>query len=137
MKADAVLKMLHEKRNTALHSFEPFDLYFKQGFKMPEKYGGVITMDHLKLAKPAPSGQIRMTLRSAKTGRRKRESHKSVGTSRKMIPRTSLKDRREGLQKMDAILKELSTLGLDSELSVHCLVLYPHLASYKNQIEHK
>src|SRR5882762_3908212 len=42
MKADPVLKLLHDKRNTALH-VEPFDLCFKQGFKMPEKYGGVIT----------------------------------------------------------------------------------------------
>jgi hypothetical protein len=32
MKADPALKILHEKRNTALH-VEPFDLYFKQGFK--------------------------------------------------------------------------------------------------------
>src|SRR5580658_4083833 len=40
MRADPVLKMLHEQRNTALHK-EPFDLCFRQTFKLPERYGVV------------------------------------------------------------------------------------------------
>jgi DNA-binding winged helix-turn-helix (wHTH) protein len=38
MRADPVLKMLHDKRNTSLH-VEPFDFYFNQGFKFPKRYG--------------------------------------------------------------------------------------------------
>jgi hypothetical protein len=59
--------MLHDKRNTALH-VEPFDLYFKQGFKMPEKYGGVITT-HLEVREETdPSGQIKMSLKVGQEG---------------------------------------------------------------------
>jgi hypothetical protein len=57
MKADLVLKMLHEKRNTALH-VEPFDLYFKQGWKMPDKYGGVITTTFLAVREEACSAPL-------------------------------------------------------------------------------
>jgi hypothetical protein len=68
MKADPALKILHEKRNTALH-VEPFDLYFKQGFKLPDKYGGVITTTRLTVREETDAtGQIRMCLRVGEDG---------------------------------------------------------------------
>src|SRR5262249_20144073 len=41
MRADPILKMLVENRNTVVHR-EPFDLFFNRGFKMPEKHGEYI-----------------------------------------------------------------------------------------------
>ena len=113
MKADAILKMLREKRNTALH-VEPFDLYFKKGFKMPEKYGGVITTDHLEVREQTDStGQIRMILKVGKDGPEEEVEpqiswHFSEDDSKDVMNHCY-----EGLEKMDALLKELSTLGLD------------------------
>jgi len=68
MKADPVLRLLHDKRNTAVH-IEPFDLYFKEGFKFPEKYGGVIKTTHLEVMhKPDPTGEMKITLKVGKDG---------------------------------------------------------------------
>src|SRR5271157_4349650 len=68
MKADPVLKMLHEIRNTALH-VEPFDLCFKQGWKMPDKYGGVITTTFLAVREEAePNGRVKTFLQVEKDG---------------------------------------------------------------------
>ena len=56
------------KRDRAIHK-EPFDLYFyfNQSFKVPERYGGVITTDHLVLQKgKTPTGELTMTLKVGK-----------------------------------------------------------------------
>ena len=113
MKADPVLRMLHEKRNTALH-VEPFDLCFKQGFKMPAKYGGVITTDHLEVGeKPDPSGHIRMFLKVGKDGVEEEVEPQISWHFTEEDPEDVMTHCREGLEKMDVMLKELSNLGLD------------------------
>lgn len=72
MKADPVLKMLHEKRNMA-RRVEPFDLCFKQGWKMPDRFGGVITTTFLAVREEAqPDGQVRTFLQVRRTDRRKK-----------------------------------------------------------------
>jgi hypothetical protein len=113
MKADPVLKMLHEKRNTALH-VEPFDLYFKQGFKFPEKYGGVITTDHLEVREETdPTGQIMMRLKVGKEGPEEEVEPQISWHFSEDDPRDVMNHCYEGLEKMDALLKELTALGLD------------------------
>ena len=116
MRADPVLKLLHEKRNSALH-VEPFDLYFKQGFELPVKYGGVIITNHLEVnQRVEPDGRIRMFL---KVG--------SADAEEEVEPQISwhfsqddavdvMQHGFEGLQKIDAMLKELETLGLVQRL---------------------
>lgn len=113
MKAGPVLKMLHEKRNTALH-VEPFDLYFKQGFKMPEKYGGVITTDHLEVREETdPTGQIKMRLKVGRDGPEENVEPQIRWHFSDDDPRDVMQHCYEGLEKMEAMLKELPSLGLD------------------------
>lgn len=38
MEADPVLRMLNQRRVAVVHR-APFDLHFKKGFRMPDKYG--------------------------------------------------------------------------------------------------
>jgi hypothetical protein len=113
MKADPVLKMLYEKRNTALH-VEPFDLYFKQGFKMPEKYGGAITTGHLEVREGTdPTGQIKMRLKVGKD-RPEEEVEPQISWH---FSEDDLRDVMQhcykGLEKMDCMLKEMSSLELE------------------------
>ena len=113
MKGDAVLKMLHEKRNTALH-VEPFDLYFKQGFKMPDKYGSVITTNFLEvLEETDPTGQIKMRLKVGKDGPEEPVEPQISWHFTEDDPKDVMNHCYEGLEKMDAMLKELPALGLD------------------------
>ena len=72
MRADPVLKMLVEKRNMALKE-EPFDLCFKQGWKMPDKYGGVITTTFLAVREEAqPTAEYERSYRWKRMGLRKK-----------------------------------------------------------------
>jgi hypothetical protein len=48
MAADPVLKMLNDKRVDSFHRY-PVDLFFKQGFRFPERFGGCITTSHLEV----------------------------------------------------------------------------------------
>jgi hypothetical protein len=115
MKADPVLKMLHDKRNTALH-VEPFDLYFRQTFKWPEKYGGVITTDHLVVREETgPTGQVKMYLKVGKDGVEEEVEPLISWHFSDDDPKDVMNHCYEGLEKMDAILKEISALGLDKE----------------------
>ena len=68
MNADPVLKNLNVKRVAVVHR-EPFDLYFRKGYKMPEKYGGSITTTHFELRDEIdPNGWIRMSIRVGADG---------------------------------------------------------------------
>jgi len=113
MKADPVLKMLHEKRNTALHA-EPFDLYFKQGFKMPAKYGGVITTTHLEVREQTdPAGQITISLKVGKDGPEEPVEPQISWHFAEDDPKDVMNHCYEGLDRIDAMLKELPALGLE------------------------
>jgi|ERR1700730_16496474 len=113
MKADPVLKMLHEKRNTALH-VEPFDLCFKQGWKMPDKYGGVITTTFLAAREEAgPNGRVRTFLKVANDGPEEEVETQISWHFTDDDPQDVMNHCYEGLEKMDAMLKELTSLGLD------------------------
>ena len=118
MRADPVLKLLVEKRNLALHQ-EPFDLHFKQGFKMPEKYGGVITTNHLMIREETdPTGQIKMSLKVGEDGPEEPVEPQISWHFAEDDPRDVMQHCYEGLQKLDAMLKELSGLGLEQERGV-------------------
>jgi hypothetical protein len=113
MKADPVLKMLHEKRNTALH-VEPFDLCFKQGWKMPDKYGGVITTTFLAVREEAePNGRVITFLKVANDGPEEEVETQISWHFTDDDPQDVMNHCYEGLEKMDAMLKELTSLGLD------------------------
>jgi hypothetical protein len=118
MKADVVLKMLHDKRNPALH-VEPFDLYFKQGFKFPERFGGVIETTHLEVREETdPTGRIKMTLKVGPDGVPE-EVEPQISwhfrEGREDDPKDVMQHCHEGLEKMAGILRELESLGLPSE----------------------
>jgi hypothetical protein len=115
MRRDPVLKLLHDKRNTALH-IEPFDLHFRESFKMPERFGGVITTDHLEFGeRTEPSGEVKMFLKVGKDGTEEQVEPLISWHFSEDDPKDVMNHRHEGPQKMDVILKELMSLGLQSE----------------------
>ena len=104
--------MLVEKRNLAL-KVEPFDLHFKQGWKMPEKYGGVITTTFLAVREEAqPDGHIRTFLQVEKDGPEEEVETQISWHLTDDDPKDVMEHCYEGLEKMDAILKGLHGLGL-------------------------
>jgi hypothetical protein len=113
MKVDPVLKLLHDKRNTALH-VEPFDLCFKQGWKMPERCGGVITTTFLAVREEAePNGQVRTFLQVGKDGPEEEVETQISWHFTDNDPYDVMQHCCEGLEKMNAMLKELSALRLE------------------------
>ena len=117
MRADPVLKMLHDKRNIALH-LEPFDLHFRQSFKMPEKYGGVISTNHLELKQEEDdTGRLRMILTVGQDGTPEEVEPLISWHFSENDPEDVMNHCYAGLQRMDAILTELSSLGLDKSES--------------------
>jgi hypothetical protein len=116
MKADAVLRLLHDKRNTALHT-EPFDLFLNQSFKFPEKYGGVITTTHLVVQeKTDPTGEIKMSLKVGEDGQAEDVEPIISCHFTEDDPKDVMNHCYEGLEKVQAILGELATLRLESGL---------------------
>ena len=112
MRADPVLKMLVEKRNLALHQ-EPFDLHFRQGWKMPERFGGVITTTFLSVREEAqPDGRIRTFLQVEKDGPEEEVETQISWHFTEDDPRDVMQHCYAGLEKLDALLKELDALGL-------------------------
>jgi hypothetical protein len=112
MRADPVLKLLHEKRNTALN-VEPFDLCFRQGWKMPDKDGGVITTTFLAIReKPEPDGRVRTFLKVDQAGQEEEVETQISWHFSEDDPKDVMNHCYEGLKKMDAMLKELHDLGL-------------------------
>lgn len=112
MRADPVLRMLVEKRNTVLHQ-EPFELHFKQGFEMPEKYGGVITTTHLEIREETDAtGQIKMSLKVGEDGTPEEVEPQISWHFSEDDPKDVMNHCYEGLEKMDVMLKELPALGL-------------------------
>lgn len=117
MKADAVLRLLHDKRNTALH-IEPFDLFFNQSFRFPEKYGGVITTTHLVVEeKTDPTGEIKMSLKVGEDGQAEDVEPSISWHFTEDDPKDVMNHCYEGLEKVQAILGELATLRRESRLS--------------------
>ena len=114
MRADPALKLLVEKRNTALHE-EPFDLHFKQGWKMPDKYGGIIKTTFLAVRQEAqPDGRVRTFL---KVGEDDPEEEVETQISWHFTDDDAqdvMQYCYEGLERMDAVLNELGGLGLVS-----------------------
>jgi hypothetical protein len=97
----------------ALH-VEPFDLYFKQGFKMPDKYGGVITTTHLTVQEQTdPTGQITMRLKVGEDGPEEEVEPQISWHFSEDDPDDVMNHCYEGLDRMDAMLKELPALGLE------------------------
>jgi hypothetical protein len=116
MKAEPVLKLLHDKRNTALH-VEPFDLYFRQGFKFPEKYGGVIETTHLEVTeKPDPMGEIKITLKVGKDGEVEQVEPLISWHFTEDDTKDVMNHCYDGLEKIQAVLKELVALRLEKGL---------------------
>ncbi len=115
MRADPVLRMLVEKRNMALKE-EPFDLHFKQGWKMPDKYGGVITTTFLGVREEAQrDGRVRTFLQVEKDGPEEEVETEISWHFTDDDPLDVMNHCYEGLEKMDAMLKELPALGLNEE----------------------
>lgn len=113
MRADAVLKMLVEKSNLALHA-EPFDLWFHQTFKFPERYGDVIETDHLDVHQGSDDeGWIWAKIKVGKNGEFE-NVEPVISWQFTEDDKLDVMDHcYTGLQKMDALLNELAALGLD------------------------
>jgi hypothetical protein len=112
MRADPVLRMLDKNRDAVVHR-EPFDLYFRRGFEMPEKYGEYIETTHFEqIEDETPDGRIRTRIRVG-----------ADAQEEEVVPwitwHFSEKDKEDvmnhchaGLEKIDAILKELELLRI-------------------------
>ncbi len=112
MRTDPLLKMLVEKRNMAVKQ-EPFDLCFKQGWKMPDRSGGVITTTFLSVREEAqPDGRIRTFLQVEKDGPEEEVETQISWHFTDDDQKDVMQHCYGGLEKMGALLKELDTLGL-------------------------
>src|ERR1700680_1199577 len=63
MEKDPTLALLNKRRN-AVTKREPFDLYFKHGYKMPQKYGDFIETTHFELEVRQDDGWLRMRIKA-------------------------------------------------------------------------
>jgi hypothetical protein len=116
MAADPVLKNLNAKRVAVIHR-EPFDLYFRKGYKMPEKYGGCITTTHLELRDEVdPNGWMKMSIKVGAAGEVEPVEPWISWHFSDDDPADVMNHCYSGLQRLDSILKELAQLRLEMGL---------------------
>ena len=107
MRADPVLKMLAENRTTVVHR-EPFDLFFKRGFKMLEKYGDYIeTTFFEQIEDSTPEGVITTKIRVAKDAPEEAVEPWITWHFTEDDDEDVMNHCYVGLERLDAILKEL------------------------------
>jgi hypothetical protein len=117
MDADPVLKMLNRQRVAVVHR-EPFDLYFRRGFRMPERYGEYIETKHFEQTEDqTPDGWIRTRVRVGADAPEEEVTpwinwHFSETDGEDVMNHCYA-----GLAKVDAILKELESLRLGMGLT--------------------
>lgn len=113
MRADEVLKLLVEKRNTAVHD-EPFDLFFYQSFNLPERYGGVIQTDHLDVQLGNDDeGWIWAKIKVGKEGQLENVEPVISWHFREEDKADVMEQCRHGLDRISNLLDNLAALGLD------------------------
>jgi len=118
MNADPVLKNLNFKRVAVVHR-EPFDLYYRKGFKMPEKCGGSITTTHFELRDEVdPNGWIRMSVKVGADGEQEPVEPRIGWHFSADDPSDVMNYCYSGLQKLDSVLRELAELRLEMGLQV-------------------
>jgi hypothetical protein len=116
MRADPVLKMLAENRTAVVHR-EPFDLFFNRGFKMPKKYGDYIESTFFEqIEDQTTEGVITTKIRVAKDAPEETVEpwitwHFTEGDQQDVMNHCYV-----GLERLDAILKELETRRADMGL---------------------
>lgn len=112
MEGDAVLKMLNTMRVAVVHR-EPFDLHFRKGFKMPEKYGEYVETKHFELSEDqTPDGFIRMMIRVGKDAEEEPVFPWITWHFTEQDEEDVMNHCRAGLEKIDSILKELALLRI-------------------------
>jgi hypothetical protein len=117
MRADPILKMLQENRNQVVHR-EPFDLFFNRSFKMPEKYGDYIeTKFFEQIEDQTPEGVIKTRIRVGKDGQDEEVEPWITWHFTEDDREQVTKHCYVGLEKIDAILKELEGLRTEMGLS--------------------
>jgi len=110
MAADAVLKVLHDNRNEIVHR-EQIDLFFYRDFQFPARFGGCIETKHIEVRyDQAPDGESKTRIKVAAA-----VAEEEVAT--RISWRFTEDDKVDaaqhcylGLQKLDAMLKELELL---------------------------
>ena len=117
MIADPILKMLQENRNQVVHR-EPFDLHFNRGFKMPEKYGDYIeTKFFEQIEDQTPDGVIKTKIRVRKDAQEEEVEPWITWHFTEDDREQVTKHCYVGLERLDAILKELEALRAGMGLS--------------------
>jgi len=112
MSADPILKNLNEKRVAVVHR-EPFELHFRKGYRLPERYGDYIETTHFELAESVtPDGWLEMTIKVGEEGLPEPVEpwvtwHFGPDDSADVMNYCY-----SGLEKLDAILKELVNLRI-------------------------
>ena len=110
MRADPVLKMLKDNRDAVVHR-EPFDLFFNRGFKMSKKYGDYIeTKFFEQIEGQTPEGVITTKIRVGKDAPEEEVESWITWHFTETDHEQVTKHCYAGLQRLDAILKELETL---------------------------
>lgn len=111
-----MLKNLNAKRVAVVHR-EPFDLYFRKGYSMPQKYGDYIETTHFELRdEVAPDGWLKMSI---KVGEKAAPEPVEPWISWHFSaddPADVMNHCYSGLQKIDSILKELTELRIGMSL---------------------
>ena len=109
MQADPVLKMLQKNRDAVVHR-EPFDLFFNRSFKMPEKYGDYIeTKFFEQIEDQTPEGVITTRIRVGKDAPEEQVEPWITWDFTEDDHEDVINHCYVGLERLDAILKELET----------------------------
>jgi hypothetical protein len=116
MAADPVLKMLNARRRGIVH-LEPIDLFFKRGFEFPGRFGGCIETNHLEVEQgETADGRLTTTIKVGADGIEEDVAtqiswHFDEEDGEDVMSYCYL-----GLQKLDALLQELSELRVSMGL---------------------
>jgi hypothetical protein len=112
MEADSVLKTLNAKRAAIVHR-EPFDLYFRKGYRMPQRYGNHVETTHFELIdEVTPEGFLMMSIRVGEDAPLETVEPWISWHFSSDDPADVMNHCYSGLQKMDGILRELTELRI-------------------------
>jgi len=116
MAGDPVMKMLKDRRTDVVHR-EPIDLFFMQGFEFPERFKGCIETTHLEVVHDqAPDGRVISRIKVGADGIEEDVATRITWHFTEDDKTDVMQHCYSGLEKLDAILKELEALRVSMGL---------------------
>lgn len=128
MESDPILRLLNQKRNAVLKR-EPFDLFFRYGYTLPEKYGEYIETNELQLeVRTDKQGWLRIKLKATPESEWEDVEPWIVWRFKEEDEVDVINICYQGLEKVDAILKELTAIRIGMGLPADEEITFPDIA---------